>query len=125
MCWCLPACMYVYLVSVVPAEAEEGVRVTDCCYLPCEFWELNASLLKEPASFFPLLFIIFLSVIWEFHNMNPDHTHFSVLPGSPSKPLQKRMRRKRRRRKKKRRRRRKFNLCCSYSHWSMVKLTVP
>lgn len=37
------------------------------------------------SSFFNLVFLL---VIWEFHIMYPDHTHFQVLPGLDLSPCE-------------------------------------
>lgn len=54
---------------------------------------------------------IFLLIIWEFHIMDPDHTHFLILPGLPPQLLCPHQKKKKK----------KSNLCCSYTHWSTVK----
>jgi hypothetical protein len=47
----LPACMSVYHVCLVPAEARsvraQETGVIDSCELPCGCWELNPGPLKE------------------------------------------------------------------------------
>lgn len=71
---------------------------------------------KQSLEFFPF-FIIFSLIIWEFHIMNPEHTHFPVLPGLPLPPTLRPPHQKKEKKSK-------SNLCCPYTHWNMVKLPV-
>jgi len=97
-------------------------------------------------------YIIFVLITLDFHIMQPDHTHLSVLPGPPTPPSssltplqRKRWRRTRGRRRGKEdedeeeggeggrgggrkgrrmRMRRSQRSCCPYTHWTIVKLPV-
>ena len=60
--------------------------------------------------------ILFLLIRWEFHIIFPYHTHFPILPCPPSHPCA--LPRKQTSKPT------KSNLCCPYTHWSMVKLPV-
>jgi hypothetical protein len=67
-------------------------------------------LLSPKSCSFLFFNIRFLLIIWEFHILNLDHTHFPGLPGLPLPlvtPLPPQLERRRRRRRRKRRRRRR------------------
>lgn len=60
--------------------------------------------------------IMFLLNIWKFHIIHPDHVHFSIIPGPPLTLVASQ--------KTEDEKKISSNLCCPYTHWSMVKLTV-
>lgn len=91
-----------------------------------EFYQTNVPLLLEPLCFtfelslyFKLNYpnTIFLLIVWDFHTVHPDGTHFLVLLGPTSHPcdfLLKQI-------NKQANKNSKSNLCCPYTLWSMVK----
>lgn len=56
--------------------------------------------------------IIFLPIIWELYTMPHNCTCFSLLSGLHPYPCGRQIKYS------------KYNLCCSYTHWRMVKLSV-
>lgn len=83
----------------------------------CNIWQRETS-----SKLFLFVFpnMIFLLFIWEFHIMHPDHIHVLVLSYQISPcylPPQKK-------RREKITEEQKFNLCCSCTHRSVVKLSV-